>query len=220
MSRSIPALVLIFIALVLSFFVSISLPFILGIDIARINVEVPGLDGKGDVRLGIWSYCIYDLTGAHACAPKGLGYSFEKFNAFNVNESDVLSSAWTRGLILHPIATGFIFVAFVTSLLTSTLVNLVAFLATLFAAFVTLIAFVIDIALYVHIHTVVKDAHVDAVANTDTAPGFWLSFVSVVLLIAASVAFFFGRRGERRSSQSTSYPLQSSKSWAEKFASM
>lgn len=84
-----------------------------------------------------------------------------------------------------------------------------------FAALITLVAFAFDIALFAHVRNAVKD--IDASASTQTAPGFWLTFVSLVLVILASVTFIFGRRRERRPNASTNYPMQTPKSgkfWA------
>jgi hypothetical protein len=89
-------------------------------------------------------------------------------------------------------------------------INFVAFLASSFAALITLVAFAIDIAFFALVHHLINDVNIGA--STKTAPGFWLTFVSLVLCLLASVTFCFGRRRERRSSESTSYPMQTSKS--------
>ncbi|KAF9478565.1 pali-domain-containing protein [Pholiota conissans] len=213
---------LIFTALLLSVIVSISLPFIRGLDIIRINTET--LAGRRtDIRMGVWANCFYEV-GVDFCGPTGLGYEVGIFAIAPIFVPQTITATWTRHFVIHPIATVFIFVAFLATLFTrSTLstrstIDLVAFAATLFATLMELIAFIIDIAVFAHTHSIVKivDENVNGILVTVTSAGFWLTFVSLVLLVGASVTLFIGRRRDRKSSEGASYPMQP-KTWTDKF---
>ncbi|KAF8182945.1 SUR7/PalI family-domain-containing protein [Pholiota molesta] len=215
----IPASVLLLVALVLSLLVSLSLPFLPTLDIVRVLVADNGaqasIEAMNNIRLGIWTACAYALDGTHACGEQKLGYEVIFVNIFNTADFEIIQPSWTRGLVVHPIATGFIFVAFFVSFSERMTANLVAFFMSSFAALITLVAFAFDIALFVHVRNAIKD--LDAGASTEIALGFWLTFVSYVVVNMASAGFFFGRRRQRRSNASTNYPMETPKSgkfWA------
>lgn len=67
-------------------------------------------------------------------------------------------------------ATAATFIAFLLALSTHLTVTLIASLVSFLAALLTLIAFAIDIALYVHVRREVKKLDV-AGTNTNTGPG-------------------------------------------------
>ncbi|KAF9478566.1 hypothetical protein BDN70DRAFT_879798 [Pholiota conissans] len=211
---SIPGIALVLVALILGLLVTLSLPFLLDLDIVRINIKVEGFEF--DQRLGIWSTCMHYVTGYHTCSAKELGYETYAYDILEPGKSKAIPATWTRGLVLHPIATAFTLTACLISLFST---NLIALFATLFATIIATTAFIIDIALYAHVHSLVKDVDIGGV--TRTSAGFWLSFASVVLLIAASVTFFVGRRKENKQVKDTGYPLQSPRDsgrhWADKF---
>jgi hypothetical protein len=106
----------------------------------------------------------------------------------NAGTNVIIGPSWTRGLAVHPVGTrppsspvspsahlrsaaaGVTFLALLASLSTHLTVQLIASVLSFLAAVITLIAFAIDIALYVYIkHQVHKLAQVDG--STNTAPG-------------------------------------------------
>ncbi|KAF9476630.1 hypothetical protein BDN70DRAFT_882166 [Pholiota conissans] len=202
-----------FTALLLSILVSISLPFIKGLDIVRIISETPA-GQTVHVKMGIWATCLYIDIGATFCGPKGLGYEVGISTFTPIVETQAITATWTRSFIIHPIATAFIFIAFLTTLSIRSTINIVAFGATLFAVLMELIAIIINVAVFAHTQSVANNANINAVAVT--SGGFWLSLVSLVLLIGASVAFYTGRRADSKSSEISSYPLQPKK-WTYRF---
>lgn len=94
-------------------------------------------------------------------------------------------------------------------------VTLAASFVSFLAALLTLVAFAIDIALLALVKHAVNDIGVGA--KSETAPGFWLTFVSLILLLLGGCTVCFGRRKERMSSSYTNYPMQTTgkgKLWA------
>jgi len=117
------------------------------------------------------------------------------------NGSVTIGSSWTRGLAVHPVAAAVTFIALLLSFSTHITVTLVASIVSFLAATITLIAFAIDIALYAYVKHQMKKIP-GAGANTLTGPGFWLTFVSFILLILAGCTVCFGRRKDRMSGSS------------------
>jgi len=217
----IPGVIFLFCAFVLLFLVSISLPWLTGLDIARVHFEGSGSTSGGnqapltELRYGIWAYCWYDTSGARSCSAAGHAYSTTVYNS-DKSSWQTVGSSWTRGLAVHPAAAGLTFFAFLLSLSTHVTVTLFAALVSFLAAILTLIAFAIDIALYAFVkHQMAKLAGVKE--NTDTGPGFWLTFVAFILLCLAGCTVCFGRRRDRMAG-ATSYQMSSNKvSWRDRF---
>ncbi|KIJ61260.1 hypothetical protein HYDPIDRAFT_116273 [Hydnomerulius pinastri MD-312] len=213
MSRAycIPGVFFLFSAFVLLFIVSISLPYLSAMDIARVHtdggLEVSGQQPMTQIRFGIWTYCYDIASGSRVCNDAGHGYSVSIVNP--QNNSITIGSSWTRGLAVHPVAAAVTFVALLLSLSQHITVTLFASLTSFLAALLTLIAFAIDIALFAYVKN--EMGNLGYGGETITAPGFWLTFVSFILLLLAGCTVCFGRRRDRLSGATTSYPMSSPK---------
>ncbi|KAF7974414.1 hypothetical protein HWV62_12272 [Athelia sp. TMB] len=200
----IPGIIFLFCAFVLLTIVSVSLPYLTAMDIARVNFygnggSVSGTGTASQLRFGIWAFCSELTNGNTICDRTGHGYSVLVQSG---SSSVTIGSSWTRGLAVHPVAAGVTFIALLLSFSTHVTVTLLASLVSALAALITLIAFAIDIALYAYVKD--KLRHIDH--NTHTGPGFWLTFVSFILLLLAACTVCFGRRRDRMSG-ATSYPM-------------
>ncbi|KAL1746620.1 SUR7/PalI family-domain-containing protein [Schizophyllum fasciatum] len=212
MSRAfcIPGIFFIFAALVLNFLVSISLPYLTALDVARATFDTGasagGVDsGVRQVRFGVWSSCVYQDDGTKTCRDAKLSYSVGFEDPKESDVSVVIGPSWTRGLILHPIATGVTFIALLFSFSTHIAISLVASLLSFLSAVLTLVAFAIDIALFVYIkHQVDKLPNVDGTGKP--GPGFWMTLAAFIVLLLAGCTVCFGRRRQRMSS-ATAYPM-------------
>jgi len=139
-------------------------------------------------------------------SPAGHGYSFSITNQ-QKTANVIIGSAWTRGLAVHPVATAVTFVAFCMSFSAHHVVTLAASLTSFLAAFLTLIAFAIDIALFAFVHHEVGKLP-DVSSKTSTSAAFWMTFVTLILLLLAGCTVCFGRRKDRLSG-AASYPMSS-----------
>ncbi|KAJ3808518.1 hypothetical protein F5876DRAFT_78667 [Lentinula aff. lateritia] len=226
----IPGIIFLFCAFVLSILVSISLPFLPALDIARAHMNGNALingDTVNEIRFGVWyglivslqlnqsfltairAECTYKDDGSRICGEAGHGYS-TSISDTNKDANVIISSSWTRGLAVHPVATAVTFIALLFSFSSHVTVTLIASILSFLAALLTLIAFAIDIALYAFLHHEIgKISSIQG--STDTAPGFWLTFVSLILLLLAGCTVCFGRRRDRMSGASSypSYPMSS-----------
>ncbi|KAH8102707.1 actin cortical patch SUR7/pH-response regulator pali [Cristinia sonorae] len=216
----IPGVVFLFIAFVLLFLVSISLPYLTALDFTRIhfNEGAPSTGATGgsvtELRFGTWAYCFYETSGERTCSPTGNAYAATVYNNQDRDSFVTIGSSWTRGLAVHPVATGVTFIAFLLSLSSHVTFTLLASLTSFLAALITLVAFAIDIALYAYVkHQMGK---LDGVrTNTNTAPAFWMTFVSFILLCLAGCTVCFGRRRDRMAG-ATSYPVSTKGSWRDR----
>jgi len=198
-----------FVALVLSFLSSISLPYLPAIDFARVKFEsglFSGSDTLSQVRWGIWGPCVYDGNDKRTCVHTGHGYAIPLRTL--EGQEVVIGASWDRGLAIHPVATGVIAIAFGFAVSKYEHGPLVASLTSFFAAFMLLIAFAIDIALFAEVHHQVgKLDNVRANVNAGTA--FWMTLVSLIFVLLAGCTVCFGRRKE---SGNDSYPMMSNTS--------
>jgi len=194
----IPGATLLFIAFLLSLLTALSLPFIREFDFARVtfqgNTAKASSGDASEARLGIWGYC-YEAakSGEWLCVNTGYAYSFTIQSSTG---SVVIGSSWTRGLVIHPIATIVTFVALVMSLVPNVFAMLLGALTSWLAALLTLIAFFCDIALFAYFKSKMNDIS-DAQPSTNPGPGFWMTFVTFFLLCFAGCAVLVGRKKER-----------------------
>lgn len=212
MARHIAGIVTLFIAFALSFLVSLSLPHVRVFDIVRTSVDGSNFSDVGSgaasqIRLGIWGYCIEAAgNGDWNCVNTGYAYSLD------ISDQNI-GSSWTRGLVIHPIATAILFIAFVLGCFQSLFILLLASLAALLGSTLTLIAFACDIALFVRFKS--RIGNIDNVnEDTDPGPAFWMTLVSLVLAFVGAFLVFLGRRRDtvRRGD---AYPMR--QPWYHKF---
>ncbi|RDX46082.1 hypothetical protein OH76DRAFT_1407437 [Lentinus brumalis] len=196
----IPGVIFLFCAFILLILVSISLPFITALDVARVHFKSgsPTVNSDSTVinelRFGTWATCWYEDIGNRVCSSSHNAYATTIHG--NSGSFVNIGPSWTRGLAIHPVAAGVTLIAFILSLSTHVTMTLLASLTAFLAALITLIAFAVDIALYAFVkHEMGKLNGVST--NTDTAPGFWLTFVSFLLLCFAGCTVCFGRRRDR-----------------------
>ncbi|KAG6907754.1 hypothetical protein DXG01_007508 [Tephrocybe rancida] len=206
----IPGVFFIFAATVLLFLSAISLPYLPALDVARVkfgtSVIDAGTQAMTELRLGVWAYCFYNEDLDRTCTTATRAYQVGISNA-EKTANVLIGSSWTRGLAVHPVATGVAFIAFLLSFSLHHAVTLAASLLAFLASVLALIAFAIDIALFAYLkHQVNKLPKVNA--KTTIGVGFWLTFVSFLLLIFGGATVCFGRRHRnKRTNAATKYPV-------------
>ncbi|KAG8993685.1 hypothetical protein FRB94_010471 [Tulasnella sp. JGI-2019a] len=210
MRRCAPGTPILFCALVLSFLVSISVPYIVDFDAVRVSFGSSGATSTNggpsgainQLRLGIWGYCARGVSsGSEECIHSGLAYQLIMEGQNGASET--IKPSWTRGLVMSPVATGFIFLAFVLSFSEHLGMLLIASLMSFMGALVTIIWMAIDIALYVYVHDKAKKLGVSQ--NTDFGPAFWMSLAVLILTLAAGFLVCLGRRRERNALRADNY---------------
>jgi len=204
-AHCIPGAALLGVACLLSLLTAISLPSVRDFDITRVtfqgNIALASDGDASEARLGIWGYC-YEAakSGEWHCMNTGHGYSF---GAQSYIGSVIIGSSWTRGLFIHPIATFFTFVALVMSLVPNVFIMLLGALTSWLAAFLTLLAFFCDIALFAYFKGKMNDIS-NGQFSTSPGPAFWMTFLTFFLLCFAGCAVLVGRKKERGDDYSVS----------------
>jgi len=186
---------LLFFAFILSLLTALSLPYVREFDFVRVTFQgnatsANNNEAASQARLGIWGYC-YEAakSGEWVCHNPGSSYSI-------IVGSVTIGSSWTRGLLIHPVATVATFAAFVMSLIPNVAIMLFGAFTSWLAAFLTLIAFFCDIALFAYFKNKMNEIS-GANPNTNPGPAFWMTFVTFFLLCFAGCAVLFGRKKER-----------------------
>lgn len=180
-------------------------------DITRVHSS-GGVANNGDqaftqLRLGIWGYCV-DFSSGRQCFNTGHGYSLTVTGAQNAQVT--IGPSWTRGLAVLPVACCVAFIALLLSISQHITITLVASLVSFLAALLTLIAFAINIALFAYVKHELGTLNISE--TTITGPGFWLTFVSLLLLVLAGCTVCFGRRRDRMAgANNNSYQLNGPK---------
>lgn len=110
--------------------------------------------------------------------------------------------ALTRVLVLHPIGTAALFVAFLLSLASgSTVISILAMLVSFAAFIINAIALVIDFVLFTLLGNEINDT---VGADAAYGPAAWLALVAGILALVATIIMFVtccaGRRRKRRES--------------------
>ncbi|KAJ6451222.1 hypothetical protein C8R47DRAFT_1189275 [Mycena vitilis] len=191
-------------ALVLSFLSSISLPYLPALDFTRVKFAkgfFSGSDTLQEVRWGIWGPCVYDGNDHRTCVHTGHGYAIP-IRTIDGQEVEI-GASWTRGLAIHPVATAVVAIAFGFAASKMEHGPVIASLTSFLAATILLIAFAIDIALFAFVHHEIGNLdNVDANVNAGSA--FWMTLVSLILVLLAGCTVCFGRRKE---SGNDAYPM-------------
>ncbi|PWN51712.1 pali-domain-containing protein [Violaceomyces palustris] len=214
----IPALVVSFVAVILLLLCTISTPttlsdstpfdFVRAHDLDGIRDITPGANSDrliGGIKFGTWGYCTArNGTGSYACYKTGHGYRVDLATAGGNNNNDAsrnensIKASWTRGLAVHVVAFVVAIVGFALSFFPSLLLQLIAFITHFLAALLALIAFAIDIVLYIYakrkIHSVAPNS------NVMPGPAFYMTLISIPLLVFAGLTVCCGRRKDKEGS--------------------
>ncbi|KAI0276913.1 hypothetical protein BGY98DRAFT_666157 [Russula aff. rugulosa BPL654] len=216
----VPGIILLFCAFILSLLVTISLPTLPTLDIVRCRFTATRYAHPGlilDTRFGVWGTCtLAGNPGAvRVCQNQGSGYSY----TFTSKPYDIaiVGPSSISGLVAHPIATVVIFIAFISSLSFRATLALFASVLTFVASLVTLTVFAFDIALFIDVRNKARqalqglpDPQIRDVVTL--GPGFWITFVSLILLFMATCTAWLGRRRSRMEGATDILPSDSEKS--------
>ncbi|KAJ7181475.1 hypothetical protein C8R43DRAFT_1170379 [Mycena crocata] len=207
-------------ALLFNLLTTISLPTLHGLDFARINLPGPPRTDATQLQYGIWygmshpeqytGHLHWSIRGAcgffpghkPVCTPKeprSAWFDDSTYGGDADGDPIILTSAWTRGLAIHPFVLILNALALVLACSKHEKAPIVASLASFITAFFALIAFAIDIAFVARVHHLLglmvlpTGTHFSAVPG----PAFWLSFLSLLLVLGAGGTAFLRHRKNR-----------------------
>jgi hypothetical protein len=180
---------LLFCATVLLIITCISSPVVH--DIGLMKVDLPG--GRQTVSFGTFGYCVYDPSGA-SCSRSQVGYDAAavmqavdgtKFSDYAHSSTRDL----TKAMILHPIACGLNFIAFLLALGAGVVGSLLASMVALLAFLTTVVIMIIDFVMFSIIRSNVNDQNNGSHAYYGAAA--WTTLVSAICSLLGTIVVFF-----------------------------
>ncbi|KAI1442644.1 pali-domain-containing protein [Annulohypoxylon stygium] len=197
---------LLFAATVLLIITDISAPVVNSISMLKIDLNGDSSsssfnsnnDRNPSITFGTFGYCVRDTlaSGQDFCSKSEVGYdpvSIVEENLNGLSFSDATedsSKALTRVMILHPIATGLAFIAFLLALGAGVVGSFLASLVSLLTFVVTLIALVCDFVAFAIIKNRIND-NADVSATASWGAASWTILVSAICSFLATFVVFF-----------------------------
>jgi len=184
--------IFIFAASILLLITTISAPVINDIAILKVTLTNSSALRHSSVTFGTFGHCVLDVAPANTdqdyCSGRKIGYSPASImNAIDGTGFSIAASATADGLtntmILHPIACGLAFIAFLLSIGAGVIGSLLGAAVAALAWIITLVAMAIDFTLF----GIIKD-HV----NNDGSGSVAFFDVGMWTILAAMILLFFG----------------------------
>ncbi|KAI5462406.1 actin cortical patch SUR7/pH-response regulator pali [Mariannaea sp. PMI_226] len=183
--------------------VTITAPVVHEISILRVSLDDSSRGSA--VTFGTFGYCII-RSGDDDCSKVGIGYDPAKLligidrSTYFSNADEDAVKALTKIMVLHPVACGLSFIAFLVCLGAGVVGSLIASLMSALTFLVTIVALACDFGLFALIRHKVNDNDVSTRAHWSA--GIWLILVAAICNLIAAVLVFVsccsGRRSRRR----------------------
>ncbi|KAJ9156522.1 pH-response regulator protein palI/prr-5 [Pleurostoma richardsiae] len=186
---------LLLVATALLIVTDISAPVVNDLGILKVDLANATSSHHSKVSFGTFGYCYLDtLAGPDFCSHSHVGYRPARIMTtvegtdFS-HYSDTTTHTLTKVMILHPIATGIVFLAFVLAVGAGFFGSLLAAFTALLAFVVTVVVLVCDFVLFSIIRSNVNDDGTGSHAYY--AAGIWTLLVSAVCSLLGTVVIFF-----------------------------
>ncbi|KAL7942169.1 actin cortical patch SUR7/pH-response regulator pali [Trichoderma barbatum] len=175
-------------------------------DLSILKIDFSGSSSIDRITYGTFGYCVINSNGNDDCTKAHVGYdataALGQANQLNFSKNDRdAARVLTRVMILHPIAAGLTFLAFLLCLGTSILGSLVASIFSALAFIATVIAMACDFAGF----QIIKHAvNTRGPANVEAhwGPAVWCILAAAALTLIATILVFItccaGRRKKNR----------------------
>ncbi|KAL2196466.1 actin cortical patch SUR7/pH-response regulator pali [Corynascus similis CBS 632.67] len=186
---------LLFAATVLLIITCISAPVVN--DLAILKVDLGGDNGRGEhLTFGTFGYCETRADADDICSRSRIGYSPAAILAGvdGTEFSDYAESttrSLTKAMILHPIACGLNFIAFLLALGAGTIGSFLGSMVALVAFLTTAVACIIDFVLFSIIKSNVNDRGETTGTGAWYGPAAWTILVSAICSLLGAIIVFF-----------------------------
>jgi len=183
---------LIFTSAILLLITTITAPVIGDLAMLKVTLTNSSALRHSSVTFGTFGYCVLDVAPADTdqdyCAGRSIGYSPAKvmkaIDSTGFSEAaSVTADGLTNTMVLHPIACGLAFIAFLLSFGAGVVGSLLGALVAGLAWIITLVAMAIDFTLF----KVIKDN-----VNGDGSGSVAYFSVGMWTILAAMILLFFG----------------------------
>jgi len=183
----------------------ISAPVVHDIGILKVDLGGRNVVNQRKVSFGTFGYCINDPNRSDDCSPSQIGYSpatvmgIADGTGFS-NYADDTTRGLTKAMILHPIACGLNFIAFLLALGSGFVGSLAASLIALVAFLTTAVVLIIDFVLFSVVKNNINDNN--AGSNAYYGAAAWTTLVSAICSLLGTIIVFLtccsGRMHKRR----------------------
>ncbi|KAG7288610.1 hypothetical protein NEMBOFW57_004964 [Staphylotrichum longicolle] len=165
-------------------------------DIALLKVDLGQDKSRGTVSFGTFGYCQNIDNAPDSCSRSRVGYSPAAImSAIDGTEfsdyAEDTTRALTKAMILHPIACGINFIAFLLALGAGMVGSLLASLVALLAFLTTAVACIIDFVLFSIVKSNVNDRGEETGSGAYYSSAAWTILVSAVCSLVGAVLVFF-----------------------------
>jgi len=184
---------LLLVATILLIVTCVSAPVVHNISLMKVDLGGRGAQQHTNIAFGTFGFCINNLNGEDSCSGSHVGYSpatvvteldGTQFSDYAVSTTKAL----TRAMVLHPIACGLNFIAFLLALGAGIVGSFLASLVALLAFVVTVVVMIIDFVMFSIIKNNVKDANNGSTAEYGTAA--WTILVAAICSLLGTVVVF------------------------------
>lgn len=197
---------LLFSAAVLLIITCISAPVVHDISLLRVDFLQRTVSGvRSHVAFGTFGWCVNSDNDPDDCSASQVGYSPAGVLAseYGVDFSDYAidtTRALTKAMVMHPIACGLNFIAFMLSLGAGMVGSLLASLVALLAFIITAVAVIIDFVLFSVVKSNVQEN--SEFANAYYGNAAWTILASAICSLLGTIIVFLtccsGRLHKRR----------------------
>jgi len=199
---------LLFVSAVLLIVSSISSPVVNDISLLKVTLTNATQLRHSSVTFGALGHCVLDVktndnSDQDDCSPKAIGYDIAGIISATTGQdySNDALKALTRSLVLHPIAAGLAFIAFLIAALSHCIGFLFASFIAAIAWIITLVIVAIDFSIFGVVKNHVNGSGTGASAEYGVA--IWLTLAAFILLFFASITTCFACFTDRRSGRSS-----------------
>jgi len=192
-------------ATVLLIVTCISAPVVHDIAILKVDLGGRGSSDHTNVAFGTFGHCINYVNADDDCSNSQVGYSpaavMTRIDGTDFSDyATETTRALTKAMILHPIACGLNFIAFLLALGAGVVGSLLASLVALLAFLTTVIIMIIDFVLFSIVRSNVNDNNTNANAHYGAAA--WTILASAICSLFGTIIVFLsccsGRLHQRR----------------------
>ncbi|PFH58220.1 hypothetical protein XA68_14019 [Ophiocordyceps unilateralis] len=178
---------LLLVATVLLIVVDVTAPVVDYLAIMRVHL---GQNVQGSqVTFGSWGYCHRGIRDTDQCSNRHIGYNpaqvMHEIDGTDFSSAaENTSKALTRVMILHPVATGLCFLAFLLCLSAGIVGSILASAFSLLAFIVTIVAMACD---FVAFGIIKHDVNANGHSRAHWASGIWCILAAAIFTLVASL---------------------------------
>ncbi|KAK8089433.1 hypothetical protein PG997_004394 [Apiospora hydei] len=183
-------------ATVLLIITCITAPVVHNLSVLKVRVNDASEQNRGSINFGTFGYCVDNVdSSVNGCTRSHVGYDaaalVQRVPGSSIDLSDAsakTANALTRVMVLHPVACGLTFIAFLLALGAGVIGSFLASMVALLAFLVTVVVLVTD---FVGLALIRNAVNKSDQATARYGAGAWTLLASAVCQLLATIIVFF-----------------------------